>query len=247
MLSYTQLGGHRVLNSTYKLYGYVNIPHTFSSSLLTTKFLLAPLIRVISRCDYFFTVLISQLNVCQNFITNLLRAITKLSNKFPYIKLKDHYVKKSKLYLFPLAYYLLLFNAPLLYAENENCPKKAVHCVYSTSNNSSSKWIKVIMLPKNISMIVCMNNHDILSLEKDDIEQDGTLPGTILIWNFSQCFDKKCVESQPIGTDQFTLNFSNNSYHATPPTYTFTVISNYGETCTFPVGKSKVTLVFHSS
>jgi hypothetical protein len=146
-------------------------------------------------------------------------------------------VRKLKLYLFSFTHYLLFFNAPLLYAEKENCPKEAVHCVYNARNSNSSKWIKVIMLPKNISMIVCMNNHDVLYLEKDDIDQDGTLPGTILIWHLSQCFDKKCVESQPIGSDQFTLYFANNSYYTVPPTYTFTVNPNYGETCTFQVGR----------
>jgi hypothetical protein len=97
--------------------------------------------------------------------------------------------------------------------------------------NHPAKWIKVTMLPKNIVMVLCMHDNHVLYLEKDDIEQDGTLPGAVLTWQLSQCSDESCLQSQPIGTDQFQLLYVNDHYIANPPVYLFNVNPYYGNTC----------------
>jgi hypothetical protein len=127
-----------------------------------------------------------------------------------------------------------------IYAGIKNCPKEAIHCVYAITN-SPPKWIKIAMFPRNLSMILCLSNEDVVYLEKDDIEQDGTLPGTRLTWTLSQCENEQCAQSQLIGIDQFTLGGTKENYEAAPQLYGFVFNPAYGETCTFAIGKRHFT------
>jgi hypothetical protein len=138
-------------------------------------------------------------------------------------------MSQFKSYLFIFVFCLL--NTPPILASNGDCPKEAIHCLYR-SPDSQAKWIKVVMLPRQLSMVLCLRPHDVVYLEKDDVEQDGTLPGSILTWEVSQCLNEQCSQSRLIGIDQFKLLLIDQHYTANPPDYRFTVDTHYGETCT---------------
>ncbi|MGB6977428.1 MAG: hypothetical protein WBE18_08265 [Gammaproteobacteria bacterium] len=145
-------------------------------------------------------------------------------------------MKKSKLLILAVACSLPTFICSTLYAAKTNCPNEAIHCVYNSSD-SGAKWVKAVMLPKNINIVVCMDNDTVLYLEKDDVKMDKLKPGSTLIWELSQCFDEHCTQDQPLGTDQFTLLRKAKHYTTDPAFYSFSIDRNYGETCQFPIKK----------
>jgi hypothetical protein len=126
------------------------------------------------------------------------------------------------------------------FAHTNPCAKSSrwdVHCAYinDTNRKIKGKWVKAIMLPRHLTIIVCMNSQTTLELERDDLEEDQVKSGTTMTWELSQCKDKTCHESQPLGTDQFTVYKNQEGYYAQPSTYGFALLSDYvssdGESC----------------
>jgi hypothetical protein len=140
-------------------------------------------------------------------------------------------MKINNFFCWHFVFSLLILHIPVSYAGSENCPKEAIHCVHNTLRNDESKWLKIIMLPKNITMIVCIRPRDVIYLEKDDIEHDAIKPGTILTWLIYQCRDEPCAEMKPISIDQFALFSVNNQYYAKPSTFALNVDPSYGASC----------------
>jgi len=125
----------------------------------------------------------------------------------------------------------LIFTLPS-YAALTVCPKEAIHCIYNVSK-SDPKWIRVVMLPTHITMILCLANTSSIYLEKDDVEADQLPPGAHLTWYVSQCLHEDCVERRSLGADQFILLLDNDHYSANPPQYRFAFDPYYGDTCRF--------------
>lgn len=135
--------------------------------------------------------------------------------------------------VFQLIYFLIVFSLchpRELYAGAEHCPREAIHCIFNASN-SPPKWIKVIMLPRNLRMVLCLGNQEVVYLEKDDIEQDGLSAGSQLAWLVSQCLNKDCLENQFLARDQFVLLSTAGKYGANPAYYGFSLDPSYGENC----------------
>ncbi|WP_028387526.1 hypothetical protein [Legionella fairfieldensis] len=140
-------------------------------------------------------------------------------------------MKKATLITFVITLLFCCYSTQTL-AGKERCPREAIHCVYNMTN-SPPKWVRITMQPRNLTMILCLRSQDVVYLEKDDIEQDGTLPGSLLTWTLSQCSNKNCEQSHLLGVDQFSLAWSGNHYETKPGTYGFIFDPTFGETCTF--------------
>ena len=119
------------------------------------------------------------------------------------------------------------------YAFVEDCPTKwDVHCAYiNQAIPNGGRWVKAVMSPRNVTMVVCMNEHTTLELESDDLKEDQVKPGTQLTWQFSQCMDESCQESQPLGVDQFMVYANKDGYYAVPDRYGFVLREDYGKIC----------------
>lgn len=137
---------------------------------------------------------------------------------------------KNKLIALALSALPILFSIPAHAAVN-SCDSNSVHCAYTSSSDTTGKYVRLTWPQANLSGIVCLplnanlsvNNEALLRLNVQSGKQD---------WVVAQCADKNCGKSIRIIDDAFTLTEKfDGTFTASPATQAFDLNPGYGEKC----------------